>query len=220
MYGHCERFGCEANARGRRRLHLPGAVARSRSRLRIRLCKGLVYDKGEKVSGALCRHPQRREFEQPAGIVILGAYVFNNTLLMLTAGISGPTTQDRQGRDRQELLLPGVGQRRTVFFEDKIINPFMATGSHSTYISNFNGDNFDHGGLGFFGSAGSGQHIERPSDPDAPGPARHPALGPRLKRATAKWYNHASTSAHRAQLRRENFPASTRPRTCSGTLVA
>ena len=31
------------------------------------------------------------EYEQPAGIVILGAYVFNNTLLMLMSGIGSPT---------------------------------------------------------------------------------------------------------------------------------
>ena len=29
-------------------------------------------------------------YEQPAGIVVLAAYVFNNVLLMLTAGIGEP----------------------------------------------------------------------------------------------------------------------------------
>jgi hypothetical protein len=43
--------------------------------------------------------------------------------------------------------------RAVVFFEDKIINPFMAAGAYGMNIDDFNGDNFDHGGLGFFGGA-------------------------------------------------------------------
>jgi gluconate 2-dehydrogenase alpha chain len=40
-----------------------------------------------------------------------------------------------------------------VFFDDKIINPFVGAGSHATVIDDFNGDNFDHSGLGFIGGA-------------------------------------------------------------------
>jgi hypothetical protein len=38
-----------------------------------------------------------------------------------------------------------------VFFKDKWFNPFFAAGSSQTVIDEFNGDNFHHGGLGFFG---------------------------------------------------------------------
>ncbi len=54
--------------------------------------KELVYDKqAKKVKAVRYVDPRSgEEFEQPAGIVILGAYVFNNVLLMLTAGIGEP----------------------------------------------------------------------------------------------------------------------------------
>ena len=40
-----------------------------------------------------------------------------------------------------------------VFFDDKIINPFIGAGALATVIDDFNGDNFDHSGLGFIGGA-------------------------------------------------------------------
>ena len=40
-----------------------------------------------------------------------------------------------------------------MFFEEKAFNPFMGGGARGTAIDEFNGDNFDHAGLGFFGGA-------------------------------------------------------------------
>ncbi len=71
--------------------------------------KELIYDKAaKKVRGVV--YIDRRtgeEIEQPADLVVLCAYPFNNTLLLLhrrhrRALRSG----DRQGRGRQELLPP------------------------------------------------------------------------------------------------------------------
>ena len=36
-------------------------------------------------------------------------------------------------------------------FEDKILNPFMGAGALGMMMNDFNGDNFDHSGLGFIG---------------------------------------------------------------------
>ena len=33
-----------------------------------------------------------------------------------------------------------------VFFDDKLMNPFIGAGALATVIDDFNGDNFDHGG--------------------------------------------------------------------------
>ena len=94
------------------------------------------------------------EYEQPAGIVILCAYAFNNMLLMLTAGIGEPyEPATGKGAVGRNYCYQVSGNSVTVFFDDKEINPFMAAGAHATVIDDFNGDNFDHGGLGFFGGA-------------------------------------------------------------------
>ena len=118
--------------------------------------KELVYDKAARKVTAV-RYVDTRsgeEYEQPAGIVILGAYVFNNVLLMLTAGI-GEAYDYKTGKGAvgKNYCYQVSGNAVTVFFQDKEINPFMAAGAHGVLIDDFNGDNFDHGGLGFFGGA-------------------------------------------------------------------
>ena len=156
--GHCERFGCEANAKARRTsASCPICLPDPKFELRTyAYVKELVYDKQAKKVKAV-RYVDTRsgeEFEQPAGLVVLGAYVFNNVLLMLTAGIGEPYDHKTgQGSVGKNYCYQISGNSVTVFFEDKEINPFMAAGSHGTNIEEFNGDNFDHGGLGFFGGA-------------------------------------------------------------------
>jgi len=73
---------------------LPALLADPKFELRDHAqVKELVYDKAARKVKAV-RYIDTRsgeEYEQPAGIVILGAYVFNNVLLMLTAGSASLT---------------------------------------------------------------------------------------------------------------------------------
>jgi len=211
--GHCERFGCEANAKASPNVCiLPALLADPKFELRnYAQVKELIYDKAARKVRAV-RYIDLRtgeEYEQPAGIVILGAYVFNNALLMLTAGIGEPydykTGKGAVGKNYCYQV--GAGNV-TVFFDNKEINPFMAAGAHGVLIDDFNGDNFDHGGLGFFGGAWiqAGPTNGRPilTRPVPPGT---PRWGSDWKKATAKWYNHAfSIGASGANYaHRENF---------------
>ena len=156
--GHCERFGCEANAKASpQACILPVLLPDPKFELRTyAYVKELVYDKQAKKVKAV-RYVDTRsgeEFEQPAGLVIMGAYVFNNVLLMLTAGIGEPYDHTTgKGAVGKNYCYQVSGNGVTVFFESKEINPFMAAGAHGTNIDDFNGDNFDHSGLGFFGGA-------------------------------------------------------------------
>jgi gluconate 2-dehydrogenase alpha chain len=114
-------------------------------------------------------------------------------LLMLTAGIGEPYDHTTgKGAVGRNYCYQISGNGVTVFFESKEINPFMASGAHGTNIDDFNGDNFDHSGLGFFGGAwiSAGTTNGRPilTRPVPPGT---PRWGRDWKRATAKWYNHA-----------------------------
>lgn len=195
--GHCERFGCEANAKASPNVCiLPNLLPDPKFELRTyAYVKELVYDRQAKKVKAV-RYVDTRsgeEFEQPAGLVVLGAYVFNNVLLMLTAGIGEPYDHKTgQGSVGKNYCYQISGNSVTVFFEDKEINPFMAAGSHGTNIEDFNGDNFDHGGLGFFGGAwiAAGTTNGRPIF-TRPVPPGTPRWGRQWKAATAKWYNHA-----------------------------
>ncbi len=197
--GHCERFGCEANAKASPNVCvLPALLADPKFELRDHAqVKELVYDKAARKVKAV-RYVDTRsgeEYEQPAGIVILGAYVFNNVLLMLTAGIGEPYDyKTGKGAVGRNYCYQVSGNSVTVFFEDKEINPFMAAGAHGVLIDDFNGDNFDHGGLGFFGGAWiqAGPTNGRPIF-TRPVPPGTPRWGSAWKQATAKWYNHAFT---------------------------
>jgi gluconate 2-dehydrogenase alpha chain len=195
--GHCERFGCEANAKASPNVCiLPALLADSKFELRTHAqVKELVYDKAARKVTAV-RYVDTRsgeEYEQPAGIVILGAYVFNNVLLMLTAGI-GEAYDYKTGKGAvgKNYCYQVSGNAVTVFFQDKEINPFMAAGAHGVLIDDFNGDNFDHAGLGFFGGAWiqAGPTNGRPIA-TRPVPPGTPRWGREWKAATAKWYNHA-----------------------------
>src|SRR4029453_1783083 len=113
----------------------------------------LVYDKaGKKITGVTYVDLRTgEEYEQPAGLVALCGYVFANTQLMLLAGIGEPYDpaigKGAVGRNYCYQTQAGTD----AFFEDKFFNPFMQAGGSHTGIDDFNGDNFDHAGLGFLG---------------------------------------------------------------------
>ena len=85
-----------------------------------------------------------------------------------------------------------------LILKDKILNPFIATGAHGMMIDDYNGDNFDHTGLGFVGGGymGFGQTGARPIQ-TRPVPAGTPKWGAQWKKATAETYQRAcSLSTH------------------------
>ena len=83
-----------------------------------------------------------------------------------------------------------------VFFDDKIINPFIGAGALGMVIDEFNGDNFDHSGLGFIGGgyiAGwntNGRPIET-----HPTPKGTPKWGGNSSSAVAENYSKSFTIA-------------------------
>ncbi|HEX7872905.1 MAG TPA: GMC family oxidoreductase [Sphingobium sp.] len=210
--GHCERFGCETNAKASPNSTLmPALLADKRFTLRAgAYVKDIVYDRrARKATGV--RYVDTRtgeEYEQPANLVILGGYVFTNTLLMLVSGIGRPydpaTGKGAVGRN----YCYQTGGGTQVFVRDAAFNPFMGAGALGTNIDEYNGDNFDHGGLGFFGGStmgvttGGGRPILNRAVP--PGT---PRWGRAWKQATADWYGRSLTiGASGAQYaHRENY---------------
>ncbi|OGA49582.1 MAG: GMC family oxidoreductase [Betaproteobacteria bacterium RIFCSPLOWO2_12_FULL_62_58] len=94
-----------------------------------------------------------REVEQPADLIILASYTFNNTRLLLLSGIGKPYDPvANRGVVGRNYSYQSSG-KVALFFEDKVFNPFMGGGARGTSIDEFNGDNFDHSGLGFIGGA-------------------------------------------------------------------
>jgi gluconate 2-dehydrogenase alpha chain len=193
--GYCNRIACEANAKASANTTImPLLRPEPKFELRTRaFVTKLIYDKpGKKVTGVLYTDLRTgEEYEQPANIVVLSSYVFSNTQALLLAGIGEPydraTGKGVVGKNYCYQFEAGA----EAFFEDKEWNPFIGSAGTSACIDDFNGENFDHAGLGFFG----GGYIN--SGPAAAPPVSGrgvphgtPRWGSDWKRATVKWYHH------------------------------
>ncbi len=154
--GFCGGYGCATGAKASPLTTvLPALLKHSNFELRplanvIRV--NLDSDK-KRATGVTYVDARGREVEQPAELVILTSYTFNNTRLMLLSGIGKPydpvSNQGVIGRNYSYQ----TGSKVTLFFEDQEFNQFIGNDTVGTAIDDFNGDNFDHQGLGFIGGA-------------------------------------------------------------------
>jgi gluconate 2-dehydrogenase alpha chain len=90
--GFCQRFGCEANAKGSAHMTvIPIAMRNPNFELRTHSWVTKVLKDGKRVTGVTYTNVLTgEEYEQPAGMVLLTAYAINNVHLMLLSGIGGP----------------------------------------------------------------------------------------------------------------------------------
>jgi gluconate 2-dehydrogenase alpha chain len=194
--GHCERFICEAKAKGSPEVLLYPMLNQRKGfevRLKCHVLK-IVYDaKAKRATGVqYVDLLTGLEYEQPAEVVVLGAFTMTNTKLLLTGKIGKPydpaTNTGVVGKNFCYQTNSGVN----LFMKDHWFNPFLATGSTQIYMDEFNNDNFDHGGLGFLGGGGIGASMfnGRPITARRVPPGT-PQWGTEWKKANAQWYVHS-----------------------------
>jgi gluconate 2-dehydrogenase alpha chain len=197
--GFCEKYGCGNYSKSSAQTTiLPALLPKDNFELRTE-CEVLKINldsTGKRATGVTYIDIHGREFEQPAEIVILCAYITHNVHLMLVSGIGTPydpkTGQGLVGKNYAYQITSSVN----AFFDDKIFNPFIGAGSLGVVVDDFNGDNFDHGGLGFIGG---GYHAcwntgGRPIE-SHPTPQGTPNWGSKWKQAVAKSYLTTTTVA-------------------------
>jgi gluconate 2-dehydrogenase alpha chain len=210
--GYCNRIGCEANAKASANTTiLPLLRSEPKFDLRTRaFVTKLVYDKpSKKVTGVVYTDMRTgEEYEQPANIVVLSSYVFGNTQALLLAGIGEPynraTGSGVVGKNYCYQYEAGAA----AFFEEKEWNAYMGSAGVGMCIDDFNGENFDHSGLGFFG--GGYFFCGQAAAPPIAGrsvPHGTPRWGSEWKRATVKWYHRAARFNTQGSVyaNRENF---------------
>jgi gluconate 2-dehydrogenase alpha chain len=210
--GHCEKFICEAQAKATpETLLYPVLFARPNFEIRLR-CEvlGLDYDRvAKRVTGVRYLDLMTgEEFEQPADVVVLGAFTMSNTKLLLMAGAGAPyDPATREGVVGKNFCYQ-TNSAVNVFVKDRWINPFMASGSTGVTIDEFNNDNFDHAPLGFLGGAGISANLTngRPIG-NRRVPSGTPQWGTKWKEANAEWYAHSFTlqAQGTSYPHRENF---------------
>ena len=191
--GYCERFGCEMFAKSSPQLAvIPVAEKTGRYELRtgVNVVKINLDSARRRAASVTYVDGAGREFEQPADIIFLTSFVFNNARLLLISGIGTPydpaTGRGTVGRNYAYQVNTGA----TYFFEDKVFNPFMGSGAMAMVFDDFNGDNFDHSKLGFIGGAdiNVNSNTGRPIQ-FHPVPKGTPGWGLAWKQAVTKWYN-------------------------------
>src|SRR5215471_11731552 len=195
--GFCERFGCEANAKGSPHITvIPIAMRNPNFELRTNawVTKVLKDSSGKRVTGVTYTNVLNgQEFEQPAALVLLCAYAINNVHLMLLSGIGEPYDPESQQGVIGKNYCYQTGAGANLFFGGKNFNPFISAGGTNASIDDFNLNwDFDRGKHGFVGgyTVGSGFNSALPIG-YRPVPRGTPSWGKAWKAATAKWYQTA-----------------------------
>jgi len=190
--GFCERFGCEAYAKASPMtcvfpVLLPSPHFDLRTHTTVTRLN--LDNTRRRVTSVTYVDAQGLEYEQPADLVLLTAWTLNNVRLLLVSGIGTPynpsTGEGVVGRN----YAYQAGTGATMFFENQVFNPFMGSGALQMAIDDFNGDNFNHAGLGFIGggSLTLSSTGARPIDTH-PTPVGTPRWGSAWKTAVAHYY--------------------------------
>lgn len=164
----CERFACEYDAKASPETTvLPTALDTGNFTIRTHANVVEVLtdeDDDSIVSGV--RYIDTRtseEFIQPADIVVLNSYIFNNYKLLRISNIGeqyDPETEEGTlGRNYAYQTFGGA-----IGFFDQQFNTFMGAGALGVGLDDYNGDNFDHEDLDFIhgGNLSSSQTGSRP----------------------------------------------------------
>jgi len=200
--GYCERYGCEHFAKSSpQTVLLPVLMNDPKFTLQTH-CQVLRINldrSGRTATGVTYVDAAGREIEQPAKLVIVGMFALNNVRMMLLSRIGRPyDAASRAGVVGRNYAYQTTSSVNVFYDESVNINPFMRSGACGTVISDFAGDNFDHGPLGFVGGAYIGEVMShgRPIE-FHPTPPGTPAWGSEWKKAVVRHYNHtAVVSTH------------------------
>lgn len=148
---------------------------------------------GKTATGVTYLDKNKKEWEQPADIVILSAFQRQNVRLLLLSKIGIPynpvTKTGVVGRAYSFQTVSGAA----LYFKDENLNQFIGAGALSSQVDDWNGDNVDHTGLGFIGGAGI-LVVARGARPIGNADALPPGT-PRWGKAWKKAYTHAFQNA-------------------------
>ena len=151
--GYCEWFGCGNYSKASpQSTILPVLLKKDNFSYRTGcdVTRVELDSTGKRATGVRYIDLEGQEVIQPADLVILCAFAQHNVHLLLLSKIGRPydpkTGDGVVGRNYAYQITSS-----TDVFLDDVLNPFMGAGALGQCIDDFNGDNFDHGPLGFIG---------------------------------------------------------------------
>ena len=192
--GFCERYGCINYSKASPQTCILGALKQRNNfayRTHSEVIKINVDDSGKKATGVTYINGEGETIFQPANIVIVGSFAYNNVRLLLLSKIGQPydpvTNTGTVGRNYAYQMTGGA----SVFFKDKTFNPFIGAGANGEVIDDFAINQIDFRKEGFIGgsyiNAGmtNGQPIR-----NMPLPSGTPSWGSQWKKAVKDNYGH------------------------------
>ncbi len=194
--GHCTNFACTYSAKASAVTTILPALLTSKTfelRTNAYVVRVNLDQARQRTTSVTYIDAAGREVEQPAKLVFLTAFAYNNARIMLLSGIGKPynpkTGEGVIGRNYAYQTLSNA----IAFFDNKTLNPYVAAGGTATVIDDFNGDNFDHSKLGFIGGGFIGSFIAGGMPISyRPTPPRTPAWGSGWKKAVVESYQSAT----------------------------
>jgi gluconate 2-dehydrogenase alpha chain len=151
--GYCEWFGCGNYSKASPQTTILPVLLKKDNfsyRTHCDVTRVNTDSSGKRATGVTYVDADGNQVEQPAGMVVLCAFAQHNVHLLLLSKIGTPynpvTNEGVVGRNYAYQITSSVD-----VFQKQILNPFMGAGALGQAVDNFNGDNFDHGPLGFIG---------------------------------------------------------------------
>jgi gluconate 2-dehydrogenase alpha chain len=144
--GFCTSNGCHVDAKNHTAVtHIPRAEATGRLRI-VTGARVTRIDSGPdgRATGATYVEGGR-EHHEPARVVVLGTFVYENVRLLLLSGLANASGQ--VGAHYIAHVVPTVHG----LFEGRDLALFGGPWTQATCFEDLNADNFDHAGLGFIG---------------------------------------------------------------------
>jgi gluconate 2-dehydrogenase alpha chain len=155
--GYCSGYACYNYSKASPNVNIIPAL-RNLHNFELRTgCNVLTIDLDstrKKATGVTYVDAAGKTVEQPASIVIASTFAYNNAHLFMLSGIGqqyDPVTG--RGALGKNIAYQNLSNIQAFFPPDTNTNPFIGAGGNSISVDDFNGDNFDHGPLGFVGGA-------------------------------------------------------------------
>jgi gluconate 2-dehydrogenase alpha chain len=189
--GFCERFGCEVGAKADPTVTvLPIAHKTGRFKVIEYANAFVIKNDGKSAQSILYYDGLGHLQEQPADVIVLGAFMFNNVRLLLNSKLGAPyDPTSATGVVGRNFCYQTGGGGASGWFSNEEFKRYMGAGALSCALDDFNADNFDHSGLGFLGggSITVGSSGARPIQALTVPPGT-PPFGSQWKAAVQKYY--------------------------------
>lgn len=196
--GYCERFGCLNYSKGSPQVSVLAALKRYRNfeyRTNSEVLRIEKSSDGKTVSGVTYINSEGEEVFQPADLVILAGFMLSNVQLLLLSGLGQPyDPYSGEGVIGRNYTYQTINGSSTLFFKDRVFNPFIGSGANAVCIDDFGFGQIDLAREGFIGGSriDCGQTNGQPIH-SMPLPEGIPGWGAKWKEAIGDWYGHSIT---------------------------